>query len=590
MSICDSEENRKKLAWLVPGYILLAWFFCVLFQPLGIHNPNATANAYNGDENYEIIYLTRERSNLWYLMQNHGLTEAGNASLSPSSSSTSVPESDTYVDVCSNNGTVITLERGAKSAVIIRLGQSSSYKYMPFNCSLQIKAGSSLSGLTAVVEEMDLREQEDDVRLPGGHWGSSLCVDYLEAYTDKSKVKNKLCGKWNIHGNDRLNSHGPKQTLVGYCYDDRSGHSCESQTIFLNVMIDNRDLGERYGLNSKRRKGFSVVVTGYRHPDKVVMHDKPPLAAPSNAVHDMGRCDPDTEFTCPIRDFSLHNDRDHCIWKNLRCDSHQNCGFTFNKDENGCSAIGSMNPWSVSTMTLLIIIYLAIVLILVLVTMMLLRWHKVLRSPLDVLNDGRGVPTATSDIAAASMITTGLPDGSTTTEARAGTVSIIVSYRPQKPKDNNEPPPSYDSLFRGDPATLTASDEVAEESSTTSSPPTYQSVAAECVPNAAVLAAAQMPSDSEQMSIVPIALLPPEALEGASAITISEISPVIVPQQCSALAGGAEERTGNTTAEEEERLLPVNSASAGDDYRLTDIQSGERCDCDCDHGDQDNKK
>jgi hypothetical protein len=27
MSICDSEENRKKLAWLVPGYILLAWFF-----------------------------------------------------------------------------------------------------------------------------------------------------------------------------------------------------------------------------------------------------------------------------------------------------------------------------------------------------------------------------------------------------------------------------------------------------------------------------------------------------------------------------------------------------------------------------------
>ena len=32
MSICESEENRKKLAWLVPGYILLAWFFCVLFS------------------------------------------------------------------------------------------------------------------------------------------------------------------------------------------------------------------------------------------------------------------------------------------------------------------------------------------------------------------------------------------------------------------------------------------------------------------------------------------------------------------------------------------------------------------------------
>ena len=32
MRICDSEENRRKLAWLVPGYILLAWFFCVVFQ------------------------------------------------------------------------------------------------------------------------------------------------------------------------------------------------------------------------------------------------------------------------------------------------------------------------------------------------------------------------------------------------------------------------------------------------------------------------------------------------------------------------------------------------------------------------------
>ena len=24
MSVCDSEENRRKLAWLVPGYILVS--------------------------------------------------------------------------------------------------------------------------------------------------------------------------------------------------------------------------------------------------------------------------------------------------------------------------------------------------------------------------------------------------------------------------------------------------------------------------------------------------------------------------------------------------------------------------------------
>ena len=35
MLVCESEENRRRLAWLVPGYILLAWFFCVVFQPIG---------------------------------------------------------------------------------------------------------------------------------------------------------------------------------------------------------------------------------------------------------------------------------------------------------------------------------------------------------------------------------------------------------------------------------------------------------------------------------------------------------------------------------------------------------------------------
>ena len=39
MRICDSEENRRKLAWLVPGYILLAWFFCVVFQVVSHIHP-----------------------------------------------------------------------------------------------------------------------------------------------------------------------------------------------------------------------------------------------------------------------------------------------------------------------------------------------------------------------------------------------------------------------------------------------------------------------------------------------------------------------------------------------------------------------
>ena len=83
MRLCDSEENRRKLAWLVPGYILLAWFFCVVFQvfstasihsspchpppkhptnhsqPLGLTSVpgHGNNNDYNDESLYEIINL-----------------------------------------------------------------------------------------------------------------------------------------------------------------------------------------------------------------------------------------------------------------------------------------------------------------------------------------------------------------------------------------------------------------------------------------------------------------------------------------------------------------------------------------------------
>merc|ERR1712226_954983 len=100
-------------------------------------------------------------------------------------------------------------------------------------------------------------------------------------------------------------------------------------------------------------------------------------------------------------------------------------------------------------MSLLIIVYLAIVLILVLVTMLLLRWHKVLRTPLDVLSDSRvhqSPPMVMEDRELAQA------NSSTVTPA---TVSIMVMYRPHKPRGLSQPstvelPPSYESLFMGD--------------------------------------------------------------------------------------------------------------------------------------------
>jgi hypothetical protein len=60
---------------------------------------------------------------------------------------------------------------------------------------------------------MDFREHEDDFRQPGGHWGSSVCLDYLEVWTDKQKSKAKLCGTWDV-ANDRLTTHGSNQVWI----------------------------------------------------------------------------------------------------------------------------------------------------------------------------------------------------------------------------------------------------------------------------------------------------------------------------------------------------------------------------------------
>ena len=355
----------------------------------------------------------------------------------------------------------------------------------------------------------------------GGHWGSSVCLDYVEAYTEESASNgemNKLCGDWSVGRSERLTAHGPRQTLVGYCFDDRSGHSCESRAVFLNVVLDaERQRGRGRGVvlqereKRRRRKGFSIVFTGYRHADNGIKDEEDAGLSPCS----------EGEFSCAAKDFSVHSGRPHCVWDRLRCDMRQNCGFLHNSDEEGCGDSGSVSSgilsavgggvgragggggihtWSISTMTLLIIVYLAIVLVLVLVTMVLLRWHKTLRTPLDVLAESRDVvaaeaaaerdrhyphrllpprfqpaasalvstsaasfpPPAASAIATSSSTASEAQDSVTATTGRRGTVSIIVAYRPQQahlataaglaavPKPpNGEAPPSYDSLFTG---------------------------------------------------------------------------------------------------------------------------------------------
>ena len=204
----------------------------------------------------------------------------------------------------------------------------------------------------------------------------------------------------------------------------------------------------------------------------------------------------DLSFTCGRNEYqcttSPYDDRTlstslpkispRCIWSKLRCDYHQNCGLGHESDESGCGyfrRIGSyqerLSSWSVSTMSLLIIVYLAIVLILVLVTMLLLRWHKVLRTPLEVLSESRihqTPPMVMEDTEISA------PNNVNVANSTPATVSIMVMYRPHKPRNLTQPasvelPPSYESLFMSESPpsyTIAASDEATTENHDTTLP------------------------------------------------------------------------------------------------------------------------
>lgn len=465
MSICDSEENRKKLAWLVPGYILLAWFFCVLFQPLGIRSPGS--NRYHPrltKYGEQVIYLTSSED-----IESHH---------------------------CRNNGSSITLEEGQRSAVVIRLGRI-QHHMKPFICTMKITKGKSLDGLSAYVEELDLPEYHDDTRKPGGHWGSFVCHDYLKLWTGEptdEATAEKLCGRWSAYDHE---GHGagaletvPLKAMVDSCQDN----VCTSD-IFLHIEMDGGIIdghGAPYGLSLRQRKDFVIVFTGYKKVIESEIQIGGPEASNVNETESLLfaadnatlGCSQD-EFQCQASDFDdrhVIKSEDssgiappRCIWSKLRCDYHQNCGAGHESDESGCGYLRRisgiherLSPWSVSTMSLLIIVYLAIVLILVLVTMLLLRWHKVLRTPLDVLSDSRvhqSPPMIMEDRELAAAAAAAAAANSTT----PATVSIMVMYRPNKPRGFTQPstvelPPSYESLFMGESPpsyNVAASDEAA---------------------------------------------------------------------------------------------------------------------------------
>ena len=382
------------------------------------------------DKNYEVIYLDN--------------------SFDPGSS------------VCRGNGSVVTLDAGPRSAVIVRLVEH-YYNYRPFTCSIMIRANpQTLDGLTAVVEEMDLREYKINM-LPFGELDSvTECVDYVELYED-GKEKNSLCGTWSSFGHMALSpDKSLRQNLVGYC-DGGPGSGCEAGTVHLNVAIgaNPKYVDSDVRMGNRRRRGFSIVVSGYRNP---ISNYSLPME-----LDEEDACDSMTEFMCPNIDRALL-EGPRCIWKDLHCDSHANCGFIFNHDEGNCTNLPSMSsrwgatggshrvPWTFSTMTLLIITYLASIVLLVMVTMLFLRWHRGLDPP-----GSGGNAEAPEDV---------LPAEETAERAATAVLSqctaaggIMFVYKP--PGVGCELPPTYESLF----ANAEANSEVVADSGDGPDPP-----------------------------------------------------------------------------------------------------------------------
>ena len=126
-----------------------------------------------------------------------------------------------------------------------------------------------------------------------------------------------------------------------------------------------------------------------------------------------------------------------------------------------------MSPWSISTMSLLIVVYMTIVLILVLVTILLLRWHKALRAPIEVIDP--------STVEAVEVVSNATVRDSAVAGASGNSVSIMVMYRPKKPvkvTSDDELPPSYESLYMAE------------------NPPSYNVVTVNLPPEAEAAAAA----------------------------------------------------------------------------------------------------
>ncbi|XP_045612979.2 uncharacterized protein [Procambarus clarkii] len=211
----------------------------------------------------------------------------------------------------------IWLEDGAKSAAILRLTAKDFYDFAPLHCQITFKAPKhTWSGLTGVLEEVDLRRYEDTT---GHHLAQNECLDYIMVVSDTRTPQERQCGSWAVTGQEQLTHLGYRRSLVGYCplplTNDPRVIRCGMTELTVEVSVGQQDNHYLWrDTHWRPHRGFTFVVTAYRY-----------------SYHESG-CDAGFR-SCGTTD---RRSKHHCVHQSLWCDHHINCGQPHNYDELSC--------------------------------------------------------------------------------------------------------------------------------------------------------------------------------------------------------------------------------------------------------------
>ncbi|XP_068212550.1 serine-rich adhesin for platelets-like [Palaemon carinicauda] len=223
------------------------------------------------------------------------------------------PDTVDIPQVCNDT---IYLDEGSKSAAILRLTSKDFYDTTPLNCLITFKAPQhNWSGLTGVLEEVDLRRYEDTA---DHHLAQNQCVDYIKVLHDTSTPQDEQCGSWSVSGVDKLSHIGFRRALFGYCPNPPMMGSvmrCGVSELRVQVSIGARDFTSLRKKPWRSYRGFTFVVTAYKY-----------------SLGERG-CKEGFQ-SCGKTDY--HGYQHHCIHKSLWCDQHINCGQPENTDEIHC--------------------------------------------------------------------------------------------------------------------------------------------------------------------------------------------------------------------------------------------------------------